>query len=689
YLVGFSRTLTELQVFRVSSPSPSTQALAGATADPGKGEFWRFFRLVWARTYAGTGESLHRDLCLVSPSANHLIVARLRRAAPPASAEAAPAGHHPNTLSCIRPAEDVAILVINIHTGELVDTREYLADNIHLSGHAGVSLYEDQLCLLSLRNQCVRLLRIGRDGKLADMHEIGWYTREDDAIYEDQLRIREARALAAKHQTWGHASETPTLTSPQQGTGSASGAPYVEYAPGARWPAANAQPGVGLGEQRPPFLFPFSPQARQMLEQNDDVRATAAAVDQADAPTDGNAGLDSAMTPDTLDRAVLVSYRLLQSLPHRYHLMFRRIMHPATRLDSLTDSDVMSIEPSLTTAPYSGLKQKLLGALFTRARAADDNGQQLHYFFRSFRQYEGLVLWRAQFVTRTRLLLRFVALQVATSRSLRAQAISSSALANAFTLLAEYDIVAARFGRIWDAGEEALYAEVEQRLDVYRVPMAGRGPGCGSSSAQAPSMANDVYLRDAFESAQSAIRMARSGGPVQAMRKASAVLPLAPQCVQESSLLSPEIFQCNLRTRQALERFRPVGLAPIRFFDRPSGAVKFVLAPGPSNALSMATGDVLSADPAEPQGTRVLQSGAVLASTGGGEEADLFGEGASSSAAQATPTVSTPGHMQSSGHKMGVIYLFHPTLPLVVSTRGDRGTQAPLPTCNIHFRHGS
>ncbi|KAJ2711507.1 hypothetical protein H4R19_003218 [Coemansia spiralis] len=753
YLIGFSRTLAALHVFRVVCPSPSTQALAAAAAaEPDKSEFWRFFRLVWTRTYTGMGESLHRDLCLVSPSANHLIVARLRRSTPPANAEVALRAHRPNTLSCIRPAEDVAILVIDIHTGELADTREYLGDNIHLGGHSGISIYEDRLCVLSLRHQCMRLLRIGPDGRLTDLHEIGWYTREDDAIYEEQLRVNEARVLAALHcpdspgaggsrrcadeaparhtrkrrrlnsqgdahsvgarlapppeQPLQGAADSPRRAlrmadlapggwqePPSQSTG---GMPLTDAAVGATQPQAGAQPGGSAVDRHPPFLFATSLHARQMLERSDEARATAAAAatDWAATPAGGSSIVGSpAVTPDTVDRAMLVSYRLLQGLPARYRMMFRRIMHPSTRLDNLTDSDIMSIEPSLATAPYSGLKQRLLGALHMRARAADDGGQQLHYFFRAFRQYEGLILWRAQFVTRTRLLLRFVTLQVAMSRAVRPQAISSTTLANAFTLLAEYDIAAARFGRIWDSGDDDLYAEIEHRMDCYRVPMAGRSSAGGSASAHAPSMANDLYLRDAFESAQAAIRSARTGGPAQATRKATAALPLAPQCVQESPLLSPARLQCNLRARQALERLRPVGLAPIRFFDRASGAVKFVLSPNPTTIQAMAASDGLPVDAAEPLAAHVLQSGAVLALTGGsggsGEDPGLLGEGGSASAAQATPTISTPILVPGTAHKAGVAYLFHPTLPLVLSTRSDRGTMVPLPTCNIHFRHGT
>ncbi|KAJ2829459.1 hypothetical protein IWW50_000845, partial [Coemansia erecta] len=390
-------------------------------------------------------------------------------------------------------------------------------------------------------------------------------------------------------------------------------------------------------------------------------------------------------------RPTVLPLQTLQRLPPQYRLMFTRAMHPVARLDPLMDGDMSAYEPSLTSAPHSGLKQRLLAALFVRAQSAGDRSMALHHFFRSFRQYEALVLWRAQFVTRTKLLLRFVPLHVAMSRSHAARTQSaSSTLANAFTLLAEYDIRDARFSRIWDTGEDALYDEVAHRLDTYRVPMAAQ-----AVSARAPSVANDVYLRDSFESTQSAIRSARSGGLVQAVRKASALLPFPPQCMQESPLLDPSRFQCNLRTRQTLEKFRPVGLAPIRFYDRRTGAAKFVLSPTPNCSLQlpddMASGqhNLSDADPlvdvSAVHGASVLASGAVLMPTGGTEELDLQTD-TTSSAAQSTPSMAPQSAaFSSASQKAGVSYLFHPTLPLVLSTRSDRGVNVPLSTSNIHF----
>ncbi|KAJ2111024.1 hypothetical protein GGI16_000037 [Coemansia sp. S142-1] len=778
YLIAFNRSLSGLLVFRVLTATASAQQLADASAAEGKSEFYHFFQLAWAQSYTAIGESLHRDLCLVSSDNRYIIAVRLCRA-DLASAPTPP----PNTLTCIKAMEDITVLVIDIHTGRLVDEREYPSDIIYLSGHNGISLYEDRLCLLSLKYQCLRLLRIGPDGCLTDLHDIGWNTSDGDAVLEQAFNLREIEAeytrstplhhspankrafsassaciddsdmsRLAKRQKTHRSSESVYLTR-QANTRSLNHPALTPEAmdPGnsrlLALPRTFHNNSISL-PPRPfrivppelrtisglpiPFVFARSNEAHvvrsQISEEEDDanVSSTAAAADSGVPVQNGvisnsntaNALVDSLnpMLPITGDRSAFMPLHTLHRLPPHYRLVFTRALHPANRLDALADSDTMLLEPSLTSVPHSGLKQRLLAALFMRARAKDDCGLALQFFYRSYRQYEGLVLWRAQFLSHTTLLLRFVPLQVATSRSnaQRSAAANSATVSNSFTLLAEYDIVTTSFGKIWDSADIASCEEIENRLDVYRAPMASSNNLGGLASAMTPSLANDVYLRDSFESSQLAIRTARSGGPAQAARKALVMLPYAPQCLQESPLLDPSRFKCNLRTRQMIEKYRPASSAPIRFYDRHTGAVKFVLSPmpiyisplalvGDSEPLRAiqyqadATDDDEDSPPidfSEGLFGVTMRSGAVLLPSGGIDELRLLADTSSSnSAPQSTPALaptSIPLGQQptmvhhSNSQKSGVAYLFHPMLPLVLSTRSDTSITA-LPISNIHF----
>ncbi|KAJ2741548.1 hypothetical protein GGI20_005110 [Coemansia sp. BCRC 34301] len=805
YLVAFNRSLTGLLVFHVINAAASVQQLADAAAADGKSEFWHFFQLAWSQSYTAIGESLHRDLCLLSSDNRFIIAVRLRRADFAMPLTAPP----PNSLTCIKAMEDITVLVIDIQSSRLVDKREYPSDIIYLSGHNGVSLYADRLCLLSLKHQCLRILRIAYDGRLTDLHEIGWNTRDDDAVLEHSLHLRDmeyershpaplprcitikrgmsassaciddadvarsikrrktlrsvpsfpARRWLNNPSTSSESSIRPALTPEAMDPGSSRlsatlsspepSLPHpLNYSFALRRLSRMVSPDLLTTSGLPiPFVFARSNEARTVRSQsdyNDDANVNSAnaapivipdggvpvqsdAGIHVDSPATNNNNNNNNMVVDSLnpllpviaDNATLMPLHTLRRLPPHYRLIFTRAMQPAGRLDALAESDTSLIEPSLTFVPHSGLKQRLLAALFMRARAKDDCGLALQFFYRTYRQYEGLVLWRAQFLSKTSLLLRFVPLQIATSRSntQRSAAVSSFTVANSFTVLAEYDILSTSFGNIWDSADPAVCDEVENRLDVYRAPMASSNTLGLFSSAMAPSLANDVYLRDSFESSQQAIRTARSGGPVQAARKASVMLPYAPQCMQESPLLDPSRFKSNLRTRQLIEKYRPAPSTPIRFYDRHTGTVKFVLSPLPiymsplalvgttDPLLSTQHQGILDDDEEEDDAPTVLpgglmgmvmRSGAILLPSGGVDELALLPD--SAGAPQSTPALaptSNPLTQQQNGlpqqhgssHKTNVAYLFHPTLPLVLSTRSDVSMTA-LPISNIHFWAG-
>ncbi|KAI8323196.1 hypothetical protein GQ54DRAFT_258602 [Martensiomyces pterosporus] len=770
YLVGFNRSLTGLQVFHVLSASATTQQLAEAGAVPNKGEFRQFFKLAWAQDFAGLGETLHRELCLVTSDMRYMLVVRLRRTDINANMQQQ-RNHFPNALACVTAVEDMTLLVIDIRTGRVADTRAYPNDIIYLSGHSGFSLFEDQLCIVSLKYQCLRILRIEANGTLVDVQEVGWYTREDDGIYEEALRIREEKAEAERSLTakrkmmdmrlrglgsciddvktalgikrrrihpareprlWlrqgrrasgaagAYGSEMPSAAgsshSTEESTGASSASAQPSSSTSHSWSAADSRDSM-------PFIFPYSSLGEAVMNQAESSSSAASAR----MPSPGSTETRVSATAETLDlavaaaagRASVVHLQALQRLPPHYRLMVTRSMQTAGRLESLADSDISTIELSLTSAPHGGLKQRLLGALFMQARQENDGGLALQNFYRSYRQYEGLVLWRAQFVTASRLLLRFVPIQLAISRSHspRALAITSSSVTNSFSLLAEYDVREAKFGKIWDTSGQDIYREVESRLDMYRAPMAASSNNNSSDSRvacggrQAPSISNDLHLRDAFVSTQAAIRTARSGGPVQAARKASVLLPFAPQCMQESPFLDPSRFKCNLRVRQTVEKLRPANMMPIKFYDRRTGAIKFVLSPTPYYCSVLYGGDSSSApnsidnaaeDPtAAPgyvhiHGGIVSRSGSVLLPSGGIEEMGMWSEpgggngGGSSSSSTATTTQQLQQQAMSApqyNHRAGVYYLFHPTLPLAISTQNDMNATS-LPASNIHFWRG-
>ncbi|KAJ1956180.1 hypothetical protein EC988_001483 [Linderina pennispora] len=595
YLVAFTRNLSGLQVYRVQRASTSSVE----TGDKSRG-FSEFFRLAWARDYVGVGESLHREVCLVTDN-GYLILARLRRTGIAStfnnSGQQASRAVYPNTLSCVNAVEDMTLLVVELGTGNIVDTREYPNDIIYLGGHNGLSLYQDRLCVVSLKYQCVRLMKIDT-GRLVDIQEIGWYTRQDDSIYEEELRIRELRCQRKRRAETARLAELSPAAKRQR---------RLEAALMLASTTADAEPGALGSREQTPFIFPFSPSVQTLLGHPP---SGTISPSMATAPLQATAV--SAETMDAARRISVLHLQTLQRFPPHYRMMVTRTMQQGR---GEADGNLASLEPSLAIAPLSGLKQRLLATLFLRARESAAGTQ---HFYRTYQLYEWLVVWRVQFLTSSTLLMRFVPVQTAISRSHTQHNLSAN-LANSFSLLAEYDIETTRFGNIWDTSDQALAQEVETRMDMFRAPMVG----------VSPSLANDVYLREAFMASQAGIRQTRSGGPVQAARKAAALLPVAPQTLQTSPYLDPVVFKCSTRMRQGIERFRVTQSAPIKFYDRATGALRFVLAPG-NDGDGLAVGD-------------------------------------------------DAGQQKSGAH-----YLFHPTLPLVLSTQHELSSIA-VPVSNIHY----
>ncbi|KAJ1952241.1 hypothetical protein GGI12_006296, partial [Dipsacomyces acuminosporus] len=90
----------------------------------------------------------------------------------------------------------------------------------------------------------------------------------------------------------------------------------------------------------------------------------------------------------------------------------------------------------------------------------------------------------------------------------------------------------------------------------------------------------------------------------------------------------------------------------------------------------------------------VSRSGAVLLPSGGVDELNVLGDSAGSIGQPGTPTLAGINGSNSAAafttpynHKTGVYYLFHPTLPLVVSTPNDMNATS-VPVSNIHFWRG-
>jgi de-etiolated-1 len=65
----------------------------------------------------------------------------------------------------------------------ILDEKAFCNDFINLAHSIGAYLYEDLLCIVSLRYQTVHILQIRDSGNLVEVRRIGAFCREDDELF--------------------------------------------------------------------------------------------------------------------------------------------------------------------------------------------------------------------------------------------------------------------------------------------------------------------------------------------------------------------------------------------------------------------------------------------------------------------------------------------------------------------------
>jgi de-etiolated-1 len=65
----------------------------------------------------------------------------------------------------------------------ILDEKAFCNDFINLAHSIGAYLYEDLLCIVSLRYQTIHILQIRDSGNLVEVRRIGAFCREDDELF--------------------------------------------------------------------------------------------------------------------------------------------------------------------------------------------------------------------------------------------------------------------------------------------------------------------------------------------------------------------------------------------------------------------------------------------------------------------------------------------------------------------------
>ncbi|KAF9349322.1 acid phosphatase det1, partial [Mortierella sp. AD094] len=140
--------------------------------------FKDFFELRHETVVLKESEMLSKDFCLVTANGRFIIVA----AVSPCTGSSSDGRAYPCSLNCIPNLDTVVFYVIELVTGKIVDKREFKNEFINIAHHIGVSLYDSLFAVMLIQSQAIQIIHIKNNGKLIDLHRIGWFNHDDDEL---------------------------------------------------------------------------------------------------------------------------------------------------------------------------------------------------------------------------------------------------------------------------------------------------------------------------------------------------------------------------------------------------------------------------------------------------------------------------------------------------------------------------
>ncbi|KAJ6809758.1 light-mediated development protein DET1 [Iris pallida] len=178
YLISFSRNHQDLIVYRPTWLSFSCKGEDCDSHDlpPKAKRFDSFFTQLYCVCLASSNEFICKDFFLYAGSHQFGIFATSTAQSPEAPAtEGAVIG--------VPSIEKITFHLVRLEDGVVLDEKAFCNDFVNLAHSMGVFLYEDLLCITSLRYQTIHILQIRDSGNLVDVRMIGNFCCEDDELF--------------------------------------------------------------------------------------------------------------------------------------------------------------------------------------------------------------------------------------------------------------------------------------------------------------------------------------------------------------------------------------------------------------------------------------------------------------------------------------------------------------------------
>ncbi|KAK3828274.1 MAG: De-etiolated protein 1 Det1-domain-containing protein [Benniella sp.] len=337
YLIGMSKTNRAVHIYRFKGSGGPPEERPTESL-----KFKDFFKLAHETVVLKESEALSKDFCLVTANGRFIIVAAITlNTAVPSEAQ-----EHPCSLNCIPNLDTYVFYVIELETGMIVDKREFKNDNITVAHHSGVSLYDSMFAVMLVQSQAIQIIHIKNNGKMIDLHRIGWFNHPDDELVLARYRDFNEQYIAQQSK------------------------------------------------------IPTSPFYRRGCSLKDDDFGDHRVKDRLDSFT--HAPTISSKVEYSADATY---HQVPSSSASNIGITSRIGQHNHSYLSQMVYSQSHQDEPHSQT--ISGIKQRLMAYLFRKAYNADDGGAALRHFHLTFQQFTSLVMWRMQLLDESTLLIKF------------------------------------------------------------------------------------------------------------------------------------------------------------------------------------------------------------------------------------------------------------------------------------------
>lgn len=204
------------------------------------------------------------------------------------------------------------------------------------------------------------------------------------------------------------------------------------------------------------------------------------------------------------------------------------------------------------------MKHRILAHLFRKAKTPEEKRR----FARNFEMYVGLRMWKMQLLDENHLLIKYASEEVVSMRRAESTSLGGPAAAQpAFLVI--YEMAEARVLGVYENSSSEFLGVFERFSDFFYA----------SHFVSSPNVS--VRARKNHFRWKQTMTSAKYGGPAEATKRLLAQLPVAAQAHAITPYLDVDLYSYDEKYISQLERPKPSSDAPLRFYDRESGLLKF------------------------------------------------------------------------------------------------------------------